>query len=54
MSLTEKALQAKREYNRKYKKEHREDINAYQRQYRKEHKDKIKEYQERYWNRAAE
>lgn len=54
MGLSEKALQAKREYNRRYKKENREKINEYQRQYRLDHKEKIKEYQEKYWNKRSQ
>lgn len=44
-------------YSKKYRAEHREQINAYERQYlkkwRAEHKEKTKEYCKRYWQKKA-
>ena len=37
-----------REYQRKYREEHREEAKAYQRKYRKNHPERIREYNKRY------
>ena len=59
MALSDKARQAKNEYQRRYRANNRERHNAKQREYHKKwrdaNKDKLREYYERYWqNKATE
>lgn len=51
--LSEKAREAKREYNRMYRKKHREEINEKAREWRSRNKDKVKQYNTTYWERKA-
>lgn len=51
MALTEKAKELRKDYLKKYRKEHREQINAYHRKWNKENPDKIKQYRENYWEK---
>lgn len=43
-----------REYQRRYRKEHREEWLEYQRRYRKEHKEEMNQYYKRYYQRHKE
>ena len=55
--LTEEELQMirekKREYNRKYYRKNKKEINAHQRQWRKENPERVKEINERHWRKKA-
>lgn len=51
--MTEDAKQARREYQKKYKRQNAERINAYNRAWRKANPEKTRQYNERYWNKKA-
>ena len=53
MALSDAARQAKNEYMRQYKAQHRDKEREYNRQWRAKNRDKIKRYQESYWERKA-
>lgn len=52
--MTEEAINARREYYRKYQQENRERLNAYQRQWRAKNADKVREYNKRYWEKKIQ
>lgn len=52
--VTEEAINARREYYRKYQQENRERLNAYQRQWRAKNADKVREYNKRYWEKKIQ
>lgn len=54
MGMTQEAIEARRDYKRKYRSENRERINAQQREWRANHPAKVQEYQKRYWEKRAE
>lgn len=51
--LSEAAREKKREYLRKYRADHKEELNQYLRNWRKENKDKVQEYENRYWEKKV-
>jgi hypothetical protein len=55
--MTEAAKEARRayyrEYQRRWRKEHRLSIREYQRNWRKQNPMRLREYQERYWQKRA-
>ena len=51
--MTEEAKQARKEYQREYKKKNAKAINAYNRAWRKAHPEKVKAYNSNYWNKKA-
>lgn len=50
----QQALEARREYLRKWRQKNKKRVNAYQKQYRKENPEKIKEINARYWMKKAQ
>ena len=51
--MTKAALEAKREYDRQYRKNNRERLNEYQRKWRENNRDKQKNRNIQYWERVA-
>ena len=51
--MTKAALEAKREYDRQYRKNNRERLNEYQRKWRENNRDKQKNSNIQYWERVA-
>lgn len=51
--MTEAALEARRAYQREWRKKHPQSNKEYQREWRKNNPDKIREYQERHWEKKA-
>ena len=51
--LTEEAKNARREYMRRWRKDHRFSLREYQRNWRKQNPMRLMEYQERYWAKKA-
>lgn len=51
--MTEDAKQARREYQREYKRRNAERINAYNRAWRKANPDKTRKYNANYWSKKA-
>ena len=51
--LTEEAKNARREYMRRWRKDHRFSLREYQRNWRAQNPGLVKEYQERYWTKKA-
>lgn len=51
--LTEEAKIARREYMRRWRKDHRISLREYQRHWRAQNPGLVREYQERYWARKA-
>ena len=47
--MNEAAKEARRSYQKKWRKEKRAEILAYQKKWRSENPEKVREYQERYW-----
>lgn len=54
MGMTQEAIEARRDYKRKYRSENREKINDQQREWRANNSSKVREYQKRYWEKRAE
>lgn len=58
MELSKKALEARRAYQKAYKKTwnaaNKDKVNAYQRKWRSQNPDKVKEYNARYWEKVAD
>ena len=52
--MTIEAMEAKRIYNREYRKRNRQRINQRQREWRKNNPELVKAQLERYWQRKAE
>lgn len=52
--MSEEAVQARREYNRQYLENHREQINARRRAWAKANPDKVKGYKVRHWEKKAQ
>lgn len=53
MKLSEAAKKAKREYQRKWAKEHREYLTEYAREWRKKNPEKVDASRARYWEKVA-
>lgn len=51
--MDEQALQLRREYNRKYREQNKENINKRQNEWRRANKDKVREYNKNYWTKKA-
>lgn len=51
--MSAEAIEARREYGRRYRAENRERLNAYKRKWRRDNPEKVKAYQESAWERAA-
>ena len=51
--MTDEAKEARRAYERKWRKENKERINAYQKKWRGENSDKVKQYHENYWEKKV-
>lgn len=51
--MTKAALEAKREYDRQYRKNNRERLNEYQRKWRENNRDKQKNSNIQYWERVV-
>ncbi len=51
--MTQEAMEARRDYKRKYRAKNREKINQQQREWRARNPEKVREYQSRYWEKAA-
>lgn len=51
--MTDAAREARREYQRRWRKEHRFSIREYQRNWRAQNPGRVREYQERYWAKQA-
>lgn len=47
------AAQARRDYQKEYRKKNRDKINQSKRIWNSENKEKLKEYQDRYWTKRA-
>ena len=52
--MTDAAKEARRIYQREYKRRNAEKINAYNRKWRKENPDKTRQYNQNYWNKKAQ
>ena len=52
-TMTEAAKEARRAYQRQWRKDHRISIREYQRNWRKQNPMRLMEYQERYWAKKA-
>lgn len=52
--MTDAARQARREYQRQWRKNNRAAIREYQRNWRNANPDRVKQYQEDYWVRKAQ
>lgn len=51
MALTEEQKERKREYMKRYRQEHHDEIMAYKRKYREEHREEIREQNREYKRR---
>lgn len=51
--MTDEAKQARKDYQREYKRKNAERINEYNRNWRKAHPEKTKQYNANYWNKRA-
>lgn len=47
------ATEARKQYQREYRKKNRDKINAYRRDWNQKNPDRLKEYNRRYWERVA-
>lgn len=54
ITLTDEAKEARRAYQRKWRKDNRTAIREYQRNWRNANPDRVKQYQEEYWARKAQ
>ena len=52
-TMTEAAKEARRAYQRQWRKDHRISLREYQRNWRKQNPMRLREYQERYWAKKA-
>ena len=52
-TLSKEAREAKRQYQREYKKRNKERLAAYRRKYAAENPDKIRQYHVNYWENKA-
>ena len=52
--MTSEALEAKKAYDREYRKRNRQRINQQQREWRARNPDKVKAQRERYWQKKAD
>lgn len=52
--MTSEALEAKKAYDREYRKRNRQRINQQQREWRARNPDMVRAQNERYWQRKAE
>lgn len=52
--MTDAAREARREYQRRWRKNNRAAICEYQRNWRNANPDRVKQYQEEYWARKAQ
>lgn len=53
MTIENKAIELKREYQRKWREKNKEKLNAYYKEWRKNNPEKIKEYDRNYWEKRA-
>jgi hypothetical protein len=53
MELSEKALEAKRKYNKEYRDSHKKTLKEYYKTWRQNNSDKIKQYNSAYWEKKA-
>ena len=51
--MTDKANEARRAYQKAYKRKNAERINAYNRAWRKAHPEKTRQYNQNYWSKKA-
>ena len=51
--MTDEAKEARRAYQRKWRKENRAAIREYQRLWRNANPDRVKQYQDAYWERKS-
>lgn len=51
--MSESGKEEKAEYFKKYRQEHREQLNAYRREWAKRNPDKVKKYNSDYWNKRS-
>ncbi len=51
--MNEKAKEARREANRRYREAHKDELNAYRRKWVKENPEKAAAQRERYWTKKA-
>lgn len=54
ITLTDEAKEARRAYQRQWRKDNRTAIREYQRNWRNANPDRVKQYQEEYWARKAQ
>lgn len=52
--MTVEAMEARRAYQRKYRRKNRERINSQRRKWQSENREKAREYNQRYWQKIAE
>ena len=52
--MTEEAIQARRAYQREYRRKNRERINSQKRNWQSRNRGRIRKYNDRYWQRIAE
>ena len=52
--MTDEAKEARRAYQRQWRKDNRTAIREYQRNWRNANPDRVKQYQEKYWARKAQ
>lgn len=53
MGMTQEAIEARKDYKRRYRNENREKINAQQREWRANNPNKVRQYNEKYWKNVA-
>jgi len=53
MAMSEAAKSARYEYQKQWRRNNREKVNAYQRQWKKDNPDKVKQYNDSYWEKKA-
>ena len=51
--MTDKAKEARRAYQKEYKRKNAEKINAYNRAWRKANPEKTRQYNQNYWSKKA-
>lgn len=52
--MTMEAIEARRNYQRKYRRKNRERINSQRRKWQSENREKVRGYNQRYWQKIAE
>lgn len=51
--MTDAATEARRQYQKEYKRKNADKINEYQRKWRKANPEKVKAYEAKYWSKKA-